>query len=230
LFLAALAFLNYTLKRSVRLRQKLSSTVGEVVSPVFAVQFPFASDPFIYLLAAGLVVVLAAILQPRFPGTLDITWTTGKFIACLSIAAVLVGIGAIGEKGWLKGPDTHPSDPGPTLFNSAPDTDPCSAGVPNIPQCYLSFGHAWNDIGKYDQAISLFQRSDKALDNTDTPRDWWQTRAYLYREWGYALLGKRSCPEAVAKFEAAKKIFESNNQNDGGAIQEGIVKAQQCKP
>ena len=110
-------------------------------------------------------------------------------------------------------------------------TDPCvAAELESNPQCYLSLGHAWNDLGKYDTAISLFEHAEAGIKAQPNQSAMWRSYAYLYRDWGYALLGKGSCHEALDKFKPAKKLFDDNHENAGGATQEGINKAQQCKP
>lgn len=126
---------------------------------------------------------------------------------------------------------SNPSVPPPTEVSSSAQPDPCTAAaLGGNPQCYLSLGHAWNDLGKYDKAITLFGRADSAINEQQNPSSLWKTRAYLYRDWAYAFLGRGDCHDALEKFENAKGIFDANHEDDGGATQQGIAKAQQCSP
>jgi hypothetical protein len=135
--------------------------------------------------------------------------------------------------GWLGSTKPNPS---PVDIASQTSVKSGECGVDGLNgQAYYNVGRAWNDLGQYnvlgpyDEAIHFFKCSESAINNDQHPDLWWQTRAFLYRDWGYALLGERKCPDAKRKFEDAKKIFDAHNFDDKGASQDGIIKAQQCK-
>ena len=203
---------------------------------------PFVTDPYIYVFAVALIVLLAAILKPSFPNTLNIEWTKGMGIACFGIVFVLAGIGLAGERGWLQpAPIPHPSvDPcEPTAQNEGPCTTEKLE-----PQGYYNIGKAWNDLQKYDRAITFFKCGESAIFKMSSVRQeaGRETHGFLILNWGYAERGKalgsqqrKDWCAAKDKFQQAQTLFDPirNNPEVNKAlptIQEFLVEAQQaCK-
>ena len=111
-----------------------------------------------------------------------------------------------------------------TRLANAGTIDPCkSSGHGDDPGCYLDFGQVWNDIKQFDQAIALFSHSDSALKTINDPEARLEKKAFLYKSWGWASLGRGDCKDAIARFEEAQRIFEHNTFNDDDNAKKGLV-------
>ncbi len=83
---------------------------------------------------------------------------------------------------------------------------------PNEPEGSLRWAETLNRLRKYDDAVGKFQRADNLVKvkRQARPEDYWETQAYIDKDWGYALLGLELCA-AEQKFEDAVHLFQTHH-------------------
>ncbi len=209
------------------------------------VALPFFNDPYIDVLALALIVLLAAILMPSFPNTLNIQWTKGMRTACIGVVFVLAAIGTAGERGWLQPPPIPHASVDQPCEPTAENEGPCTTEKLD-PQGYYNIGKAWNDLQKYDRAITFFKCSESAIfklsdHDQEAGRE---THAFLILDWGNAERGKALGSKqredwcaAKDKFQQAQKLFDVDPIRNKSEVlkalptlQANLVEAQQaCK-